>query len=222
MFVLDWRTLPAWVLHTGTLAALVSTALSVYATGGFDSPVEQIPVFVVVYSACFLSSRFTALCVVGAVAAHELPLLYDAHARAQSVAADSFSAVLVFAALAGVVVAGRVLLARVSEEHAVMRELATAVAAGTPPADVFVLASQRIATLLGVDGCGIVEFASSESAVVGGAWANNVGHRAGARHDPAAHPRRRHASRLHSTGAPCASIATRRASAPRAWATAAR
>ena len=52
-----------------------------------------------------------------------------------------------------------------------MRELATAVASGMAPADVFVLASQRIATLLGVDGCGIVEFASSESAVVGGAWA---------------------------------------------------
>jgi hypothetical protein len=88
MFVLDWRTLPAWVIQAGTLAALVSTALTVYATGGFDSPIEQIPVFVVVYSACFLSSRFTALCVVGAVATHELPLLYDAHARAQSVAAD--------------------------------------------------------------------------------------------------------------------------------------
>ena len=155
--------------------------LSVYATGGFDSPVEQIPVFVVVYSACFLSSRFTALCVVGAVAVHELPLLYDAHARAQSVVADSLSAVLVFASLAAVVVAGRVLLVRVSEEHAVMRELATAVAAGMPPADVFVLASRRIAALLGVDGCGIVEFTSSESAVVAGAWAERRGARAGAR-----------------------------------------
>ena len=132
IFVLDWRTLPAWVLPTGTLAALVSTALAVYATGGFDSPIEQVPVFVVVYSACFLSSRFTAVCAVGAVAVHELPLLYDAHARAQSVVADSLSAVLVFGSLAFVVVAGRVLLARVSEEHAVMRELATAVAAGTP------------------------------------------------------------------------------------------
>ena len=175
LFVLDWRTLPPGVLRAGTLTALFSTALSVYATGGFDSPVEQIPVFVVVYSACFMSSRFTVLCVVGAAAAHEMPLLYDAHARAQSVAADSLSAVLVFASLAAVVVAGRVLLVRVSEEHAVMRELATAVAAGTPPADVFVLASQRIATLLGVDGCGIVEFASGESAVVAGAWANDVG-----------------------------------------------
>jgi hypothetical protein len=89
LFVLNWRTLPPWVIHAGTLAALASTALSVYATGGFDSPIEPIPVFVVVYSACFLSSRFTALCVVGAVAAHELPLLYDAHARAQSVAATA-------------------------------------------------------------------------------------------------------------------------------------
>ncbi|HEX6620113.1 MAG TPA: hypothetical protein VF024_10670, partial [Solirubrobacteraceae bacterium] len=121
MLVLDWRSLPSWVLPTGTLAGLVSTALTVYATGGFDSPVEQVPVFVVVYAACFLSRRFTAVCVVAAVAAHELPLLYDAHARAQSVAADSISAVLIFGSLAAVVVAGRVLLARVSEEHAVMR-----------------------------------------------------------------------------------------------------
>ena len=92
MFVLDWRTLPAWVLPTGALGALLSTGLAVYATGGFDSPIEQVPVFVVVYSACFLSSRFTAVCAIGAVVAHELPLLYDAHARAQSVAADSLSA----------------------------------------------------------------------------------------------------------------------------------
>ena len=132
LFVLNWRTLPEWVLRAGTLTALLSTALTAYATGGFDSPVEQIPVFVVVYSACFLSSRFTAVCVIGAIAVHELPLLYDAHARSQSVAADSLSAVLVFASLAVLVVVGRVLLVRVSEEHAVMRELATAVAAGTP------------------------------------------------------------------------------------------
>jgi diguanylate cyclase (GGDEF)-like protein/putative nucleotidyltransferase with HDIG domain len=171
LFVLDWRRMPAWALPAGTLAALTSTTLAVYATGGFDSPVEQVPVFVVVYAACFLSSRFTAVCVLAAVVAHEAPVLYDAHARAQSIAADSLSAVLVFASLGVVVVVGRVLLARVSEEHAVMRELATAVASGMEPADVFVLASRRIATLLDVDGCGIIEFASSESAVIGGAWA---------------------------------------------------
>ena len=51
MFVLDWRALPPSVLRVGTLTALVCTGLSVYATGGSDSPVEQIPVFVVVYSA---------------------------------------------------------------------------------------------------------------------------------------------------------------------------
>jgi diguanylate cyclase (GGDEF)-like protein/putative nucleotidyltransferase with HDIG domain len=172
-FVLDWRRLPAWVLRAGTLAGLASTAAAIYASGGFDSPVEQVPMFVVVYAACFLSRRFTALCVAGAVAVHELPLLYDAHARAQSVAADSVSSVLIFGSLASVVVAGRVLLARVTEEHAVMRELATAVASGMAPADIFVLASRRVAVLLGVDGCGIVEFATSESAIVGGAWARD-------------------------------------------------
>ena len=176
----------------------------------------------VVYSACFLSSRFTVLCVVGAVVAHELPLLYDAHARAQSIAADSLSAVLIFGSLAFVVVVGRVLLARVSEEHAVMRELATAVASGMAPADVFVLASRRIATLLGVDGCGIVEFASSESAVVGGAWARNDAPRAGARDHPAAHPRRRPAPPLPRRARRARRPPRGEPSAPRAWATAAR
>jgi hypothetical protein len=170
--VIDWRRLPGWALPAGTLAGLATIALSIYATNGFDSPNQALPVFVVVYAACFLSSRFTAVCVVGAIAVHELPLLYDANAGAQSIAADALSTVLVFTALAVVVSAGRSLLMALSEEHAAMRELATAVAAGAPPADVCVLASRRIATLLGVDGCGILEFAGPGKAIVTGAWAN--------------------------------------------------
>ncbi len=175
IWLLDWRRLPGWSLPAGALSALACTGLAIYATGGVDSPLEAVPVFVVVYSACFLSSGFTAACVAWAVLVHEAPLLYDAQARAQSVVADSMSAALVFAALAVVIVAGRALLMRVSDEHAVMRELATAVAAGAQPAEVFVLASERIAALLGVDGCGVVEFSSPESAVVAGAWANGDG-----------------------------------------------
>jgi diguanylate cyclase (GGDEF)-like protein/putative nucleotidyltransferase with HDIG domain len=171
--VIDWRRAPAWALPAGTLAALATIALSIYSTNGFDSPNQSLPVFVVVYAACFLSGRFTAVCVVGAIAVHELPLLYDAQAHAQSIAADALSTVLVFTALAAVVAAGRSLLLALTEEHAAMRELATAVAAGTPPADVCVLASRRIATLLGVDGCGILEFAGPGKAIVSGAWAND-------------------------------------------------
>jgi diguanylate cyclase (GGDEF)-like protein/putative nucleotidyltransferase with HDIG domain len=172
--VVDWRRLPGWALPAGTLAGLATIALSIYATNGFDSPNQALPVFVVVYAACFLSTRFTAVCVVGAIVVHELPLLYDVNAHAQSIAADALSTVLVFTALAVVVVVGRSLLTALSEEHAAMRELATAVAAGVPPADVCVLASRRVATLLGVDGCGIVEFAGPAKAVVSGAWANGA------------------------------------------------
>jgi len=172
--VIDWRKLPAWALPAGTFAGLASTAAAIYATNGFDSPVELVPVFVVVYAACFLSSRFTAVCVAGAFAVAELPLLYDAHARAESVAAHALSAMLVYAALAVVVVTGRSLLLALTEEHAAIRDLATAVAAGAPPAGVCVLASRRIAALLGVDGCGILEFDGRGHALVSGAWANGV------------------------------------------------
>jgi diguanylate cyclase (GGDEF)-like protein/putative nucleotidyltransferase with HDIG domain len=172
--VIDWRRMPAWALPVGTIVGLACTALAVYATDGFDSPMTMIPVFVVVYAACFHSSRLTAVCVAGAVIAHELPLLYDAHARAQSVAAGAVSVTLVFGALAAVIVAGRTLLLALTDEHAAIRDLATAVAAGAPPADVCVLASRRIATLLGVDGCGILELRGPATAVVWGAWNNDA------------------------------------------------
>jgi diguanylate cyclase (GGDEF)-like protein/putative nucleotidyltransferase with HDIG domain len=172
--VIDWQRMPAWVLPAGTLAGLGCSAAAVYATDGFDSPVAIVPVFVVVYAACFHTSRLTAVAVAGAAAVHELPLVYDAHARAESVAADGLSAALVFAALGIVIVAGRTLLLALSEEHAAIRDLATAVAAGAPPADVCVLASRRIATLLGVDGCGILEFTGAGEAIVSGAWSNGA------------------------------------------------
>jgi diguanylate cyclase (GGDEF)-like protein/putative nucleotidyltransferase with HDIG domain len=172
--VFDWRHMPAWVLPAGTIAGLVCTSLAVYATDGFDSPMAIILVFVVVYAACFHSSRLTVVSVAGAVVAHELPLLYDAYARAQSAAASVLSVTLVFGALAAVIVAGRTLLLRLTDEHAAVRDLATAVAAGAPPADVCVLASRRIATLLGVDACGILEFTGAGEAIVSGAWSDSV------------------------------------------------
>ncbi len=220
--VIDWRRMPAWVLPVGTLAGLVCTVLAVYATDGFDSPMAIIPVFVVVYAACFFSSRLAVVAVASAVAAHELPLLYDAHARAQSVAASALSVTLVFGALAVVIVAGRTLLLALTDEHAAIRDLATAVAAGAPPADVCVLASRRIATLLGVDGCGILELtgAGRRSSSARGPTTSQA-----PRWSPG--PCSRSSRAMTCTGssaraAPSAWIATRRPSARRAWATAAR
>ena len=176
--VLDWRRLPIWALPVGTLAAVASTALGIYATDGFDSPMKIVLVFAVVYAACFLSTRFTAVCVVAAFAAQALPLLYDAHARVESPVANALSAALVFSALAAVIAIGRSLLLAISEEHAAMRDLATTVAAGAPPAEVCVLASRRVATLLGVDASGILEFTGAGEAVLWGAWSNAAAGRA--------------------------------------------
>ena len=223
MFVLNWRTLPAWVLHAGTLAALVSTALTVYATGGFDSPVEQIPVFVVVYSACFLSSRFTALCVLGAVAAHELPLLYDAHAAPQSVVADSLSAVLVFARAgrrgrrrpraAGARLRGARRDARAGHRggrrHGAGRRLRPRLAAHRRPSGGRRLRHRRVRQ----------QRVGRRRAARG---RNDVGLALAHRDDPADHAAATTCIASTPRAAPCASIATRRASAPRAWATAAR
>jgi diguanylate cyclase (GGDEF)-like protein/putative nucleotidyltransferase with HDIG domain len=168
------RRVPHWVLSSGTLAGPGMIALAVHASGGFDSPARLLPIFVVVYAALFMPGWFVAVSVAGTVGFHELPLLYDVHARAASPMADGLSTVLSFNALAIAVLTGRTLLTRVSDEHSAMRELATAVAAGASLEEVSVLASQRIAALVGVDACGILDFNRPGFATVTGAWSNGV------------------------------------------------
>jgi diguanylate cyclase (GGDEF)-like protein/putative nucleotidyltransferase with HDIG domain len=168
------RRVPHWVLSAGTLAGPGMIALAVHASGGFDSPARMLPIFVVVYAALFMPGWFVALAVASAVGFHEAPLIYDDHALSASPMADAMSTVLAFGALAIAVMAGRTLLTRVSDEHSAMRELATAVAAGASLLDVSVLASQRIAALVGADACGILDLHRPGMARVSGSWSNGV------------------------------------------------
>jgi diguanylate cyclase (GGDEF)-like protein/putative nucleotidyltransferase with HDIG domain len=168
------RRVPHWVLWVGTLVALGMIALAVHASGGFDSPARMLPTFAIVYTALFMPAWFVAVAVAVAVGFHEAPLLYDSHAWEASPLADFVSTGVSLSALAIAVMAGRTLLMRVSDEHSAMRDLATAVAAGTPLEQVSIMASERIATLVGVDACGVLEFSRPGSAMVTGAWSNGT------------------------------------------------
>ena len=168
------RRVPGWVLWAGTLVALGMIALAVRSSGGFDSPARMLPTFAIVYTALFMPAWFVAVAVAAAVGLHEAPLLYDPHAWQASPLADFVSTVVSLSALAIAVMAGRTLLMRVSDEHSAMRELATAVAAGAPLEEVSILASERIATLVGVDACGILEVVRPGTAMVTGGWSNGV------------------------------------------------
>ena len=87
----------------------------------------------------------------------------------------------------GVVMAGRELLAgatrrarelearqrRMTEEQSSLRRVATAVAAGSPPAGIFALVSLDAGHLLGADCAAIVRFQSAERVIVLGRWTHD-------------------------------------------------
>jgi diguanylate cyclase (GGDEF)-like protein len=73
----------------------------------------------------------------------------------------------------GVVVAGRARQRRLTEEHASLRRVATAVAAGSPPAGIFALVSSEAGRLLGADGAAIVRFRDDDRFDLLGRWSRD-------------------------------------------------
>jgi hypothetical protein len=127
------------------------------ATGGAASPTRDYIWFVVVYAAFFYTPRQALAYWLACGAVHGLPLLYDADAVGANLVRELVVVVPIYCLVGGVVVAGRELLAglsrqagsleaeqrRLAAEQSSLRRVATAVAAGSPPAGVFALVPRR-------------------------------------------------------------------------------
>ncbi len=184
LFAVPWAHSPVRVSHVSTILSLVIVAVLGHATGGAASPVADYLWFVVVYTAFFYPPRqaFAYWLACGVVAA--LPLLYDSHATDVNLARDLVVVVPIYCLVGGVVVAGRELLAgitrrasaleaeqrRLAEEQASLRRVATAVAAGSPPAAIFALVSSEAGRLLGADCASIARFQDADHIGVLGSW----------------------------------------------------
>ncbi|WP_445151225.1 bifunctional diguanylate cyclase/phosphohydrolase [Baekduia sp. Peel2402] len=175
MFVIDWRVAPPWLLVAASAAAVVVVAAITQLTGGVASPARLYIFFVLFYGACFLTPKEAIGIIVGCAGAWALP---DVGKHGWSTGLGELAMALpIFATLGAILLIGRRLLGamhdaaqRLSDEHHALREIATAVAAGRPPEVVCSLAAEQAATLLEVDGGGILRFDPDDQLTVLGSY----------------------------------------------------
>jgi diguanylate cyclase (GGDEF)-like protein len=182
-----WAHGPVRLSHVSTVLSMGIVATLARVTGGAASPVLDYLWFVVVYAAFFYTPRQALAYWLGCGVVHALPFLYDGHAVEGNLARELVVLVPIYCLVGGVVVAGRGLLAgatrkatelearqrRLTEEQSSLRRVATAVAAGSPPAGIFALVSLDVGRLLGADCAAIVRFQDPEHVAILGRWTHD-------------------------------------------------
>jgi diguanylate cyclase (GGDEF)-like protein len=184
LLAVAWDRAPLRLLHVSTLLGLAVVAGMAAATGATNSPAREYTWFVVVYAAFFFTPRQALAYWLACAAVYGAPLVYDGNAVDDNLLRQLVVVVPVYCLVGGVVVAGRELLAGLSrqtseleseqrhlaEEQSSLRRVATAVAAGSPPAGIFALASSEAGRLLGADSAAIVRYHEGDRVVVLGRW----------------------------------------------------
>ena len=176
------------IAHGVSILTLAAIAAGVAATGEEDSPAAAFLWLFVVYVACFRSPRAVAIYVLAAGAVLALPLAYSDAAVDDGLARRLVTTVPAMFAVAGVIVAVRHALGRLSTEaralegeqrqaaadQASLRRVATAVAGGLPPQAVFALVSAEAGRLLGAEAAGIARYeGAGDRVVVLGVWSRS-------------------------------------------------
>jgi diguanylate cyclase (GGDEF)-like protein/putative nucleotidyltransferase with HDIG domain len=182
-----WAHSPVRLSHVSTILSLGLVAALTRVTGGVDSPALDYLWFIVVYAAFFYTPRQALAYWLACGVVHALPFIYDPHAVQGNLARDLVVVLPIYCLVGGVVIAGRELLAgstrkaseleahqrRMTDEQSSLRRVATAVAAGSPPAGIFALVSLDAGYLLGADCAAIVRFQDAERVVILGRWTHD-------------------------------------------------
>jgi diguanylate cyclase (GGDEF)-like protein len=183
VLAVPWERAPAWLFHLSTLMGLGVVAGMAAATGATNSPARDYIWFIVVYAAFFFTPRQALGYMAACAAVYAAPLLYDGDAIDDNLLRQLVVVVPLYCLVGGLIVAGRELLAglsrqtselegqqrRLAEEQSSLRRVATAVAAGSPPAGIFALASSEAGRLLGAVQAAIVRY-DGDHAIVRGRW----------------------------------------------------
>ena len=172
----------AGLAYAGTATAVVVVAALTALTGGGSSPARFLVLLVVVYAGYRFPGQIAIGLMVACAAVLALPLAYDPAGGNSGDAVETLVFMVTAVAVGGLVLAGKRRLVelrdravRVGDEQSALRRVATAVAAGREPGEVYQLASDEIAALMDADASGIVRFASRELAVVSGSWSREPG-----------------------------------------------
>lgn len=177
---ISWTRAPWWLSHLSVIGGLVLIAAAVAATGGAISPAWVYLFFPVIVAAYFYRRAVALFYIVGCVAVHGLPAIYDRAAFHGLFFAQFVIASTAYAAVGGAIIAGKELMLkarskaeRLAADQGALRRVATAVVGGESADRIYELVAYEAAMLLGAGAAGVLRLESDEGSIVVGSWADH-------------------------------------------------
>ena len=177
--LLDYRRLPAWLIHLSAIAGTGAIAVAIAFSGGARSSAWACLFYVVVFAAYFFKAPAAAAYFLACVAVEAAMVIGAPPGTHAEAAAKLVVAGPAFIVLGAAVVVGKRLLSglrlraeRLAAEQGALRRVATAVVTGEPADRFHQLVAVEAGRLLGAGGAGILRLTGTDEAVIVGSWAN--------------------------------------------------
>jgi diguanylate cyclase (GGDEF)-like protein len=178
---LDYRRLPAWLIHLSAMAGVVSIAIAISLSGGGHSPAWACLFYVVVFAAYFFKPPAAAAYFLACVAADAVALVGGAAGVDAQGTATLVVAAPAFIVLGVAIVVGKRFLFRVrrraerlAAEQGALRRVATAVVSGEPADRFYQLVAVEAGKLLSAGAAAILRMDTTDQAAVLGSWAQST------------------------------------------------
>jgi diguanylate cyclase (GGDEF)-like protein len=175
---LDYRRLPAWLIHLSTVAGVAAIAVAISLSGGARSPAWVCLFYVVVFAAYFFEPRAAAAYFLACVIADAVALIAGTAGAGTDGTATLVVAAPAFIVLGVAIVVGKRFLYRVrrqaerlAAEQGALRRVATAVVTGEPADRFYQIVAVEAGHLLAAGAAAILRLDSPELAMILGSWA---------------------------------------------------
>ena len=175
---LDYRRLPAWLIHASTMAGVVAIGVAISLSGGARSPAWACLFYVVVFAAYFFKPPAAAAYFLACVIADAVALVAGTSGAGADGTATLVVAAPAFIVLGVAIVLGKRFLHRVrrqaerlAAEQGALRRVATAVVTGEPADRFYQLVAVEAGQLLAAGAAAILRLDAPEQATILGSWA---------------------------------------------------
>lgn len=177
---LDYRRLPAWLIHLSTVAGVGAIAVAISLSGGARSPAWACLFYVVVLAAYFFKPPAAAAYFLACVVADVVALVSGTTGAGAEGTATLVIAAPAFIVLGVAVVVGKRYLHRVrrqaerlAAEQGALRRVATAVVSGEPADGFYQIVAVEAAQLLAAGAAAILRLDAPDQAMILGSWAQS-------------------------------------------------
>ncbi len=180
---LDYRRLPAWLIHVSTMAGVASIGVAISLSGGARSPAWACLFYVVVFAAYFFKPPAAAAYFLACVLADVIALVSGSAGGGTEGTAALVIAAPAFIVLGVAIVVGKRFLFRVrrqaerlAAEQGVLRRVATAVVSGEPADRFYQIVAVEAGHLLAAGAAAILRLDAPDQASILGSWAHSADH----------------------------------------------